>query len=49
MRVAELSYSEASYSRSILFFDVSVLVELVWTPAFFKKRLLPLPWEGALP
>jgi hypothetical protein len=44
-RAVELSCSVASCSWSILSTDVSVLVELVWIPAFFKKRWLPLPWE----
>ena len=50
-RLAELSCSATSYSRSILFADVSVLAELVGIPAFFRKRVLPLtqewtqPWE----
>ena len=49
MRLAELSYSATSCSRSILFTNVSVLEELVGIPAFFKKRVLPLTWEWTWP
>jgi hypothetical protein len=36
-------------SRSILSAEFSILVEPVWIPAFFKKRLLLFSWEEALP
>ena len=45
-RLVELSSSATSYSRSILSADVSVLVELVWIPAFFKKGYCRFPRRG---
>jgi len=49
MRATELSYSPASYSRSIISTDVSALVELVGIPAFFKKGFCQLLRRGACP
>ena len=49
MRLAKLSYSATSCSRSILSATVSVLVGLVRIPAFFKKRVLLLTWEWTQP
>ena len=49
-RVAELSYSPASCSRSVISIDVSALVELLRIPAFFhssKKGFCYLPGRGA--
>ena len=48
-RLGELSCLATSYSWSILSADVSVLVELVGIPEFFKKRVLPLTWEWTWP
>jgi hypothetical protein len=49
MRAVELSCSAKSCYRSIWSANVSVLVDLVRIPAFFKGRVLLLPWEWTLP
>jgi hypothetical protein len=41
-RAAELSYSPASYSQSVISADVSALVEFVGIPVFFKKKVFLL-------
>jgi hypothetical protein len=48
MRVAKLFYSAASCFRSILSADVSVLVDLVWIPVFFKKKVITASRGGGL-